>query len=299
MNGTGSDKLWDAWFPLLRLEGSGTRAFLHGQTSADVNGANESQLIRSCWLSATGRLQALLEIRLDSSGADVLVLAGDAEALASGFDRVIFPADRVRLLPIKQQHRQQRLRSELSDTSWHEDVQWSGDASRSETASSQSTAIAAATAPTTASAEELERWRLGLGLPLGTGELNGETNPLELGLGEWLSLSKGCYLGQETIAKVAGRQGVKQQLRCWQLPAEATTTAAPLTIAAGQQLLQGDERAGVITSVLAREGRYQGLALVRRAALEASHLQLAGLATEHPVEIQLDVPAGFRDPELS
>lgn len=293
MNGTGSDKVWDAWFPLLRLEGSGTRAFLHGQTSANVNGADESQLIRSCWLSATGRLQALLEIRLDSSGADVLVLAGDAEALASGFDRVIFPADRVRLLPIKQQHRQQRLRSELSDTSWHEDVQWWDDASGSETASGQPTGLTAATA------EDLERWRLGLGLPLGTGELNGETNPLELGLGEWLSLSKGCYLGQETIAKVAGRQGVKQQLRCWKLPAAATAMAAPLTIAAGQQLLQGDERAGVITSVLADEGRYQGLALVRRAALEASHLQLAGLATEHPVEIQLDVPAGFRDPELS
>ena len=45
--------------------------------------------------------------------------------------------------------------------------------------------------------------------------MNGETNLLELGLSGRISLDKGCYLGQETMAKLVGKAGVKQQLRCW------------------------------------------------------------------------------------
>ena len=81
--------LWDAEFPCLRLNGNGTRQFLHGQTTADIHKTSEGALVHSCWLTATGRVQALLELRLDGEGADVLVLCGDAEAVTEGFDRVI------------------------------------------------------------------------------------------------------------------------------------------------------------------------------------------------------------------
>ena len=67
--------LWDERFPVLRLEGSGSRTFLQGQTSADVQQAEEGDPLPACWLDATGRVQALLEIRMDATGADVLVLA--------------------------------------------------------------------------------------------------------------------------------------------------------------------------------------------------------------------------------
>ena len=71
-----SKLLWDQNFPVLRLEGSGSRTFLQGQTSADIQQAEEGDLRPACWLDATGRGQALLEIRMDATGADVLVLAG-------------------------------------------------------------------------------------------------------------------------------------------------------------------------------------------------------------------------------
>ena len=77
----------DAKFPLLRLTGRGTRQFLHGQTSAAIEQAPEQSLIHTCWLRATGRVRALLEVRLDGEGADVLVLCGDADAVLEGFDR--------------------------------------------------------------------------------------------------------------------------------------------------------------------------------------------------------------------
>jgi tRNA-modifying protein YgfZ len=273
--------LWDATFPLLRLQGGGARDFLHGQTSADLQQAAHHALIRSCWLTATGRVQALLEVRLDDEGADVLVLSGDAAALASGFDRVIFPADRVRLLPLAQQRRLQRLQAPGVDRPWCDDVLWCDD-------SCDNSAIPAAwEALPRAEASALEAWRLRVGLPGHPAELNGDTNPLELGLGDWLSLSKGCYLGQETIAKLTARDGVKQKLRHWQL----VDAPIGLTIEPGTPLRLNNERAGVITSALHTPGGWQGLALVRRAALEAPQLQLGGEGGT----LQISPPTGFRD----
>ena len=43
-------------------------------------------------------------------------------------------------------------------------------------------------------------------------ELTDDVNPLEAGLYHAVSLSKGCYMGQETLAKVHTNDAVKQQL---------------------------------------------------------------------------------------
>ena len=272
--------LWDAEFPCLRLNGNGTREFLHGQTTADIQKASEGVLVHSCWLTATGRVQALLELRLDSEGADVLVLCGNSEAVAAGFDRVIFPADRVHLAPLAQQRRFQRLVPAPQPLDWSNNViwadavpeQWSGLTSVDEAA--------------------FEHWRISHGLPFSSHELNGDTNPLELGLSDWISLEKGCYLGQETLAKLVSRDGVKQQLRCWQLAAEPNT--APQTnLAPGQKLLHEGDRAGVITSVLHGPGLDSinpniGLALVRRQALGCDTLQL-----EDGLQVSLHKPSGY------
>ena len=90
-----------------------------------------------------------------------------------------------------------------------------------------------------------------------------------------MSLSKGCYVGQETLAKLATYDGVKQQLRRWfwhgtQGPGE------PGTVLYGAKT--GDEssspRAGLITSSLALEdGLWIGLALVRRQSLQQTCLR--------------------------
>ena len=59
------------------------------------------------------------------------------------------------------------------------------------------------------------------GRPAPGSELTEDFNPLEAGLYHALSVSKGCYIGQETIAKVGGRVGgcVLVALMCvWQEP---------------------------------------------------------------------------------
>ena len=273
--------IWDATFPLLRLEGSGCAGFLHGQTSASVNGASEGKLIPACWLNATGRVQALLEIRLDDAGADVLVLHGDADLVIRGFDRVIFPADRVRLGPKREQRRLQRLQQgQLPAT---DAVLWLDDGAEPPTTWE---------APTSSSAQVLEAWRMREGWPLSDAELNGDTTPFELGLAHWVKLDKGCYLGQETVAKLASRGGVKQQLRSWR----STTAFEEPRLKSGDRLSLMAERAGVITSAARdpQSGQWFGLALVRRQALDVEKLD----AGTEAIPLNLQRPGGFCDPPM-
>ena len=276
--------LWDQSFPVLRLEGSGSRTFLQGQTSADVQQAAEGDSLPACWLDATGRVQALLEIRMDATGADVLVLAGSVDAVSQGFDRVIFPADRVRLKGTRQQRRQELLVQgqpmEPVNVCWTEDEP------------NQSDRFSASEAANT---NQLDRWRLEQGWPLSDGELDGTTNPFELGLSPWVHLNKGCYLGQETVAKLASKGEVKQQLRSWRILSSNLQGTIPQR---GTVLRRQGDRAGVITSaveIASAEGSPQewiGLALVRRQALANPELTLDG----DQGTIQLFRPEAFSEP---
>jgi folate-binding protein YgfZ len=136
------------------------------------------------------------------------------------------------------------------------------------------------------SAADRERWRVQQAIPTAPGELNDDTNPFELGLGERVSLNKGCYVGQETLAKLSTYDGVKQQLRRWswtpqtgELPGEAPGEP-PAALKPGTTLYapdatgDGTSRAGVISSSLELEdGTWIGLALVRKQALQQPLLQ--------------------------
>ena len=103
-----------------------------------------------------------------------------------------------------------------------------------------------------------------------------------MGLTNRISLDKGCYLGQETMAKLTGKGGVKQQLRCWR-------SDKPLQ--PGDQLNVGSDRAGTITSALSHPGAALGLALVRRQFLDLPSLQ--GPADQVVI---LATPAAFQAP---
>ena len=196
----------------------------------------------------------------------MLVLAGDAEAVSRGFDQVIFPADRVRLNESRRQRRVQGL-DPVGPALW---------------IGKDQPLPEELNASTQLENDALERHRLQQGFPPGPAEMNGETNPLELGLSGRISLDKGCYLGQETMAKLTGKGGVKQQLRCWH-------SEQPLH--PGDQLNVGSDRAGTITSALSHSGAALGLALVRRQFLDLSSVEGPTGQT-----VQLGQPAAFQEP---
>ena len=291
---------WSTPISCIRLEGADARRFLHGQSSQAIELAASGACLPTCLISPTGRMRALALVCLDEGGADLLVLEGDGAAVHQALDRVLFPADRVKLGPVEAATLVRWIgaaASELSPALLNPGVDLG--AGREQPAWLQQPGEplpAWLEALPELSAEAVEQQRLRQGFPAAPGELNDSTNPFELGLAPWVSLNKGCYVGQETLAKLATYDGVKQQLRGWRTSrtgpaaAEACAPGTTLTTAAG-------ERAGVITSTVSGPDGLEGLALVRRAALEEPQLLANGSNTE-ALTLEIQVPAGFVAPPV-
>jgi folate-binding protein YgfZ len=92
-----------------------------------------------------------------------------------------------------------------------------------------------------ATAEEVERWRIESGLPRWGSELDDRVLPAEAGLEEThISFSKGCYPGQEPIARQHFRGKVNRRLRVLDVVGEA---------APGDELTLDGKAVGRVTSV--------------------------------------------------
>ena len=287
---------WSRPISLIRLDGEDTRRFLHGQSSQAIELAPTGACLPTCLISPTGRMRALALVRLDEAGADLLVLAGDGAAVHQALDRVLFPADRVKLGSVQPATLVRWIGAPAAGNAGEPNLLSPGvdlGAGASQPAWLQPSGSELPTwleALPELTPEAAERQRIRQGFPAEPGELNDSVNPFELGLAPWVSLNKGCYVGQETLAKLATYDGVKQQLRSWRTGPAAADACAPgttLTTAAG-------ERAGVITSVLAGPDGAEGLALVRRSALEEAEL----CASEGALRLAISTPAGFVAPPV-
>jgi len=117
-----------------------------------------------------------------------------------------------------------------------------------------------------------EQLRIEQGRPMPGHELTDDYNPLEAGLWNTVSFNKGCYIGQETIARLDTYNGVKQQL--WGVKLKAP-------VEAGAIVTVGEEKVGKLTSVVETEAGAIGLAYVRTKAGGAGlSVQISGNQTE-------------------
>jgi folate-binding protein YgfZ len=283
---------------LLRLDGPDTLRVLHGQTSQALEGARPGQWLGTCCIGPTARMRAVAEVLVDGTGAWLVIVAGDPGAVRIALDRVLFPADQVRLGPVTPATLHQPMGME-GPGSTPEGTWAAGEGSAGWRLGNAVLLPAGADLPGWLAEQrplaphEGERWRLQQGLPAVPGEINEETNPFELGLAGRVSLGKGCYVGQETLAKLATYDGVKRQLRRWHAAEASAGDVAP-----GTPLHDGEGgRAGLITSSLELPGGegWIGLALVRRACLPAPELR----AGEAPgASLRLSLPAAFQPPPV-
>ncbi|MBD2422266.1 folate-binding protein [Cyanobium sp. FACHB-13342] len=288
---------------LIRLEGPDTRRFLHGQTSAAIETQQPGSWIPTCCITATGRLRALAEVLVDDNGAWLLLTSGDAESIWQALDRVLFPADQVRLGPVMPAQLMAPVGDATENLPRSPEGRWlaledgSGWLVGSRLVLQPDAALPLWLADRPPlSPQEQERWRIQQGTPTAPGEINEDTNPFEVGLADRVSLSKGCYVGQETLAKLATYDGVKRQLRRWHWHSPASTSPASALFSPGEGE-DSSRRAGQITSALhLGDGLWIGLALVRRQALDQPEL-LAGNGPQAPY-LQLSRPPGFVDPPV-
>jgi folate-binding protein YgfZ len=99
-----------------------------------------------------------------------------------------------------------------------------------------------------------ETLRILQGRPVPDLELTDDYNPLEVGLWQTVSFDKGCYIGQETIARLNTYKGVKQYL--WGI--RLHDSAEPGTI-----ITIGDEKVGKLTSYTETPDGHFGLGYIR------------------------------------
>lgn len=110
---------------------------------------------------------------------------------------------------------------------------------------------------TTLSESEWEILRIQRGRPMPEHELTDEFNPLEAGLWHTISFNKGCYIGQETIARLDTYNGVKQQLWGFEL-GNAVEVGSPIAL--------DGTKVGQVTSLAQVNDRYIGLGYVKTKA---------------------------------
>lgn len=121
-----------------------------------------------------------------------------------------------------------------------------------------------------------EYLRIESGLPRFGSEIGEDYIPLEAGLWDDVSFAKGCYIGQEIIARMESRGRLAKQLA-------QLHPAAP--VAAGTEVEAGGRSAGTVTS--AADGPQGAVALgyVKARALDAGETLTAGGVPLHPVPV--------------
>ena len=112
--------------------------------------------------------------------------------------------------------------------------------------------------------DNFELFRIVHGIPGSDKDFGEHTNPIESGLLDLIDFDKGCYVGQEVIARLDAYDKVKRNLKVLE-------SDEPLEAGAALQTLADSKPAGIITSaspLSTENGRYMALGLVRKASLE-------------------------------
>lgn len=125
------------------------------------------------------------------------------------------------------------------------------------------------------SSEAFEYLRIKSELPLFGHELTDEYIPLETGLWEDVSFTKGCYIGQEIIARMESRNRIAKRLVFMTLE-----TMVP----AGTEIMAGGRSAGRITSIADGPDGPAALGYVRSAFLD-DDAEVALTAEGRPVTL--------------
>ena len=124
------------------------------------------------------------------------------------------------------------------------------------------------------------------GIPRYGREFGDDFNPLEAGLIGAIDFAKGCYIGQEVIARLDTYQKVQKHLALLSFPANSqaavgTESTAAIPIAVGAELTDGSRKVGQITSLAAQPENGELLALAYIRAVHAQPGKQLTLAAPH------------------
>ncbi|MBD2580527.1 folate-binding protein YgfZ [Oscillatoria sp. FACHB-1406] len=270
---------------LLLVSDDDRASFIHNQTSNDIKTLQPGQGCDTVFLTSTARTLDLATVFATEDALLVLVSPGKVQSLMAWLDRYLFPMDRVQLTDISPKYAIFSLIGansrdllgaigiELPETqpdNHHALVPFQDTEIRVVTGSGLDLPGYTLVVPADAAAgvwsqlqaagatpigeAAWERLRVERGRPACDRELTEEYNPLEAGLWYCTSFTKGCYIGQETIARLNTYQGVKQRL--WGIKLQSP-------VACGSDIVVDGKKVGTLTSVSETENEPFGLGYVR------------------------------------
>jgi tRNA-modifying protein YgfZ len=273
---------------MLKLSGEDCLRYLHNQSTNNISRLKPGQGCDTVFVTSTGRTIDLTTVYVIEDGVLVLVSPNRRLQLMEWMDRYIFPMDRVELKDISSENALLTLMGPQSDRLLKqlgvEEILHSPQSSHLlakigdlnlRVAVGSGLALPGYTLilPIDKATEiwkkiiELgaiplgdrvwEQLRILQGRPAPDRELTEDYNPLEAGLIEAISFDKGCYIGQETIARLNTYKGVKQRL--WGVQLEAFVSADT------EVRFQGDKVGRLTSSTLTEQGAF-GLAYIRTKA---------------------------------
>lgn len=262
--------------------------FLHNQSTNDFQRLKPGQGCDTVFVTSTARTIDLATAYVLEDAVLLLVSPTRRQQLMQWLDRYIFFADKVQLIDVTQNTATFSLVGPKSDALLEQlggspligqpyathQLSLLGDTevrvavgsgltipgytllvSAEQAAALQSKLVSAGAVPMSESA--WEQLRIEQGRPAPDNELTEDYNPLEAGLWHTISFEKGCYIGQETIARLNTYKGVKQHL--WGI---RLSTSADV----GSVITLGEEKVGKLTSCTETAQGFFGLGYVRSKA---------------------------------
>ncbi len=252
---------------ILELTGKDRQQFLHNQTTNDINRLTPGKGIDTVFVSSTARTLEIATVYNLEDSIWIIVSRETREFLLQWIDRYIFPADHVNIQDITSKYRILKLIGDQAGqllrqissvdltTGNYGDHQLLGSPRvaigtgldlpgytlmipEQEYYSYKELLLALGTIEL--SHEQQEELRIRQGKPRSGRELTDDYNALEAGLWRSISFEKGCYIGQETIARLNTYQGVKQRL--WGV------VNLKEEVAAGSPIFIEHEKVGILTS---------------------------------------------------
>lgn len=272
----------------IRVSGGDRLRFLHNQTTNQLQQCPAGQGCDTVFVTSTARTLDLATAYVEPESVLLLVSPGQAQPLIDWMDRYIFFADQVTLAnqtettaaftllgpesdPLLQKLGLEAILNEPHGSHQKTNIKdiavqvavGSGLATPGYTLITASDTAAAlwqilVEAGATPFGEQVwEQLRIVQGRPMPNSELTDDINPLEAALWQTVSFDKGCFIGQETIARLNTYQGVKQQLWGFAL-ADWADPGTPIT--------RAGSKVGLLTSVVKTATGVKGLGYLRTKA---------------------------------
>lgn len=256
-------------FSLIALQGDDRLRFLHNQTTNSVEDRTVGEWLETVFVNSTGRTLELATVYVREDALWLQVGAEQKDFLWQWMDRFIFPFDKVELKDLSADYRAVVLLGKsITETHLGWEIptanQWLAQSIQGvEILISAQTGLdlPGFTIIFPADHQEIirklwgnlpiitptewENLRVYQGRPQAGKELTEDYNPLEAGLWRSISFTKGCYIGQETIARLNTYQGVKQRL--WRI-------ALDRPVEVGTVITLENRKVGILTSSTGQMG---------------------------------------------